>query len=596
MTTESAADLKAQGNKCFTAGNYDQAAEFFSKAIELSPNDQILYSNRSGCYTAMKDYDLALKDAEQSIKLMPSWGKAYGRKGAALIGLGKFEEAADAYSEGLKYDPSNANLKKGVEDAQQRLSQQGSAGGNPFAGMFGPDFIAKIASDPRTAPYLAQPDFMQMLNNVKNNPNSIASYLQDPRMMAVMSVLLGVNIQTAASPEEASQMAGQQATSADNEDEVDAVPDLETRPADSQDLPSDSNAKDQKPQEPSDVPQQEVNPEEEKALQLKTEAGDLYRKKQFQEAIAKYEQALELTPTDITLLNNIGASCLELAQYEKCIEVCQKAVDVGRENRADFKHIARALSRIGAAYMKQQQFGEAIKFFEKSLSEHRNPDVLNKLKQCEKLKEEDEVSKYQDPVKSEEARNRGNELFKGGKYADAVKEYSEAIKRSLKDAKGYSNRAAAYIKLMALPEGLQDCEQAIALDKTFVKAYIRKAAILFMMKEYQKCVSVCDEAIEIDEAHNEGKSRYELEQQKQKATNAMYGYGADSESANMSQEERAKKAMQDPKVQQILADPVMRQILDQMAQDPNAARDHLQNPVIRDNIQYLAQAGIIGLR
>jgi stress-induced-phosphoprotein 1 len=61
-------------------------------------------------------------------------------------------------------------------------------------------------------------------------------------------------------------------------------------------------------------------------------------------------------------------------------------------------------------------------------------------------------------------------------------------------------------------------------------------------------------------------------------------------------DERAKRAMNDPKVQEILSDPVMRQILEQMSTDPAAARDHMKNPMIREKIQVLAAAGVIGLR
>lgn len=40
----------------------------------------------------------------------------------------------------------------------------------------------------------------------------------------------------------------------------------------------------------------------------------------------------------------------EEKNYEECIATCEKAVEVGRENRADFKLIARALTRIGNSY------------------------------------------------------------------------------------------------------------------------------------------------------------------------------------------------------------------------------------------------------
>lgn len=48
--------------------------------------------------------------------------------------------------------------------------------------------------------------------------------------------------------------------------------------------------------------------------------------------------------------------------------------------RADYKLVAKALGRIGTAYQRKGDLASAVKFYEKSLSEHRTPDILNKLR------------------------------------------------------------------------------------------------------------------------------------------------------------------------------------------------------------------------
>lgn len=48
--------------------------------------------------------------------------QGYSRKGAALSKLYRFEEACEAFSDGLRVNPDNAALKEGMEDAKSHLT------------------------------------------------------------------------------------------------------------------------------------------------------------------------------------------------------------------------------------------------------------------------------------------------------------------------------------------------------------------------------------------------------------------------------------------------------------------------------------------
>ena len=66
--------------------------------------------------------------------------------------------------------------------------------GNIAAMLSAPDLMGKLAVDPSTRGFLAQPDFMAMLSEVQKKPDTFAQHMNDPRMMKVLSVALGINV------------------------------------------------------------------------------------------------------------------------------------------------------------------------------------------------------------------------------------------------------------------------------------------------------------------------------------------------------------------------------------------------------------------
>ncbi|KAK6035159.1 tetratricopeptide repeat protein [Cooperia oncophora] len=211
-----------------------------------------------------------------------------------------------------------------------------------------------------------------------------------------------------------------------------------------------------------------TNPQEE-AVNEKNLGNAAYKLKNFEEAHKHYDKAIELDPSNITFYTNKAAAYFEEHKYDDCIEVCKKAVEIGREQRADFKLIAKAMARAGNAYSKKEDLKEALNWYEKSVSEFRDPEVVKRAKELEKLIKETERLAYINPELAQEEKNLGNELFKKGDYPGAMKHYNEAVKRDPENAILYSNRAACYTKLMDFPRALDDCEQCIKRDPKFSK-------------------------------------------------------------------------------------------------------------------------------
>lgn len=235
--------------------------------------------------------------------------------------------AHDAYEEALKLDAGNEQAKTGLSNVKRAINAEAQADGvtgDPTGGLGGifndPQLYQKLANNPKTSPLLADHEFMEKLKRIQQNPNSVGEEIKDPRFLQVMSVLLGIDMNFGA-PE----------GSADE-----PMPDARPPP--------------QPKKAPEPQPQPEPEPEDEETIAKKKaqEAGDaekkvgneFYKKKQFDEAVEHYEKAWELNK-DVTYLNNIGAAKFEKGDLQGAIEVCQKAVEEGREVRADFKIIAK---------------------------------------------------------------------------------------------------------------------------------------------------------------------------------------------------------------------------------------------------------------
>ena len=118
--------LKARAADVFGQGFPRQAAELYSVAIQLQAS-HALHGNRSACRCAHADYDAALDDALACLRLHRGWAKGYARQGAALHGLGRFDEAVRAYEEGLRVEPGNAALEQGLADALRRRAAAGGS-------------------------------------------------------------------------------------------------------------------------------------------------------------------------------------------------------------------------------------------------------------------------------------------------------------------------------------------------------------------------------------------------------------------------------------------------------------------------------------
>merc|ERR1711976_677987 len=275
-------------------------------------------------------------------------------------------------------------------------------------------------------------------------------------------------------------------------------------------------------------------------------------------------------------------------RYDECIQACQDAVEVGKENRAPFEDRAKALTRCAKAYQKKGDLAKAIELCKDAQLESYDKATQRLLKALELEKKKKDASDYQDDAKAEEAEQRGNEFFRNKEWPKAVAEYEEAVKRAPKNAAIRNNLSAALCKIMDFNGARREIEKALDIDPKYVKAWARKGDIEMVMKEFHKAMDSYKAGLALEP------SNASCKQGLQKVT-AQINYGR----ANMTEEqkkEQAAHAMADPEIQAILSDPVIQQVLRDFGENPNAAQQAMNNPTMRGKIERLIASGIIETR
>jgi len=133
----------AAGNEAYKHGDFAAAAAAFSRAItcysSVNAVPAALLSNRSAAYAGLQKYHEALRDADTCIHVKPQWSKGYSRRGNALHGLGRLDEAIAAYRKALHMDPTNAVVIVSLQNcidlrAAERQAAPSAGGAAPAAG------------------------------------------------------------------------------------------------------------------------------------------------------------------------------------------------------------------------------------------------------------------------------------------------------------------------------------------------------------------------------------------------------------------------------------------------------------------------------
>eukprot|EP01137_Pigoraptor_chileana_P027038 Opistho-2@9129 len=97
-----------------------------------------------------------------------------------------------------------------------------------------------------------------------------------------------------------------------------------------------------------------------------------------------------------------------------------------------------------------------------------------------------DVVTEEDKAQAEAFKEKGNKLFQERRFDKAVEEYTKAIIVNPDIPAYYANRAFAYIKVESYGYALEDSSKAIDMDKTYIKAYYRRASANMALGKFKE--------------------------------------------------------------------------------------------------------------
>ncbi|XP_065204633.1 E3 ubiquitin-protein ligase CHIP-like [Planococcus citri] len=92
-TISSGNELNDRGLQFLNSGKYDEAINYFNKAIVRNPSVPAYFTNRAQCYLKLQRWESACHDCRNAIGLDSNHAEGYHFLGLALLELQRYDEA-----------------------------------------------------------------------------------------------------------------------------------------------------------------------------------------------------------------------------------------------------------------------------------------------------------------------------------------------------------------------------------------------------------------------------------------------------------------------------------------------------------------------
>jgi hypothetical protein len=108
--SDAAKQIVSQANQLQRQNNFEGAHALYTNALLHARNDELraaIYFNRGIALARMERWEESLMDANECVKINPTWPRGAECQGTALEGLGRLPEALAAFGTALDLEPDN---------------------------------------------------------------------------------------------------------------------------------------------------------------------------------------------------------------------------------------------------------------------------------------------------------------------------------------------------------------------------------------------------------------------------------------------------------------------------------------------------------
>ncbi|XP_041638620.1 mitochondrial import receptor subunit TOM34 [Cheilinus undulatus] len=103
-----------------------------------------------------------------------------------------------------------------------------------------------------------------------------------------------------------------------------------------------------------------------------------------------------------------------------------------------------------------------------------------------------------DVKKGQALKDEGNTLVKKGEHKKAIEKYTQSLKHNPTEVTTYTNRALCYLTVKQYRDAVRDCDEALMIDSSNVKALYRRAQAHKELKDVKACVDDLNNLLKVE--------------------------------------------------------------------------------------------------